>query len=152
MKNVPWHEDVKAFAEALIAEAGRIYGLACEHAHSCCVLLANESKFKVGGRWHTWIDYETFDDLVCAPYILSCTFSFVDAFTLDVIVLLLTVTDRCFLSRQVSSGAPFSSEDYMAPTPDWAVYGAAEGGFDPKEMRVKKERRHGTGADAGGCT
>lgn len=53
---------------------------------------------------------------------------------------------------QVAVGEPFGSEDYMAPTPEWAVYGALEGGFDPQEMRVKKERRHGTSADSGGCT
>ena len=52
---------------------------------------------------------------------------------------------------QVASGKPFGSEDYMALTPEWSVYGAAEGGFDPQETRVKKERRHGT-ADSSGCT
>lgn len=56
------------------------------------------------------------------------------------------------LDVQVAVGEPFGSEDYMAPTPEWAVYGALEGGFDPQEMRVKKERRHGTSADSGGCT
>ena len=30
-----------------------------------------------------------------------------------------------------STGAEFGVEDYMAPTPDWAVYGATEAGFDP---------------------
>ena len=39
----------------------------------------------------------------------------------------------------------------MAVTPSWSVYGATEGGFDPNETRVKKERRHGS-ADPGGCT
>lgn len=115
MENVPWHEDVKAFAEAIAAERGGAeYELACEHSHSCCVLLAKASKFKVNGKWHTWIDYEKFQDLV-------------------------------------ASGKPFGSEDYMALTPSWSVYGAAEGGFDPHETRVKKERRHGS-ADPGGCT
>jgi hypothetical protein len=56
------------------------------------------------------------------------------------------------LDVQVAVGEPFGSEDYMAPTPEWAVYGALEGGFDPQEVRVKKERRHGTSADSGGCT
>lgn len=115
MENVPWHEDVKAFAEAIAAERGGAeYELACEHSHSCCVLLAKSSKFKVNGKWHTWIDYEKFQDLI-------------------------------------ASGKPFGSEDYMALTPSWSVYGAAEGGFDPHETRVKKERRHGS-ADPGGCT
>lgn len=116
MENVPWHEDVRAFAEALATRSNGKYELACEHAHSCCVLLANAEKFKLGGCWYTWIDYEKFHDLI-------------------------------------ATGTSFSSEDYMAPTPEWAVYGSAEGGFDPKEVRVRKERRHGIlKPDSGGCT
>jgi tRNA wybutosine-synthesizing protein 1 len=42
----------------------------------------------------------------------------------------------------VASGRPFVVEDYMMETPSWAVYGAAEAGFDPEETRVRKERRH----------
>lgn len=115
MENVPWHEDVKAFAEALAAKSNGKYELACEHAHSCCVLLANTQKFKLRGCWYTWIDYEKFHELICA-------------------------------------GNPFSSEDYMALTPEWAIYGSTEAGFDPDEVRVKKERRHGVRPDSGGCT
>ncbi|CAM6112611.1 unnamed protein product [Calypogeia fissa] len=114
-ENVPWHKDVKDFAEAMVVARKGEYELACEHEHSCCVLLARTSKFKIQGVWHTWIDYEKFHDLI-------------------------------------ASGEPFGSEDYMAPTPSWAVYGAAEGGFDPNEVRVKKERRHGGSASSGGCT
>jgi len=40
------------------------YGLACEHAHSCCILLARKDPYLVNGKWHTWIDYEKFQDLV----------------------------------------------------------------------------------------
>lgn len=43
---------------------------------------------------------------------------------------------------KVAAGEPFTSNDYMAPTPSWAVYGAEEGGFDPLQARYKKERRH----------
>ncbi|GKV29905.1 hypothetical protein SLEP1_g38780 [Rubroshorea leprosula] len=76
MDNVPWHSDVKAFSEALAAKSKGEYEVACEHVHSCCVLLAKPEKFKV------------------------------------------------------ASGKPFRSEDYMAPTPSWALYGAEEGGLD----------------------
>jgi hypothetical protein len=31
-------------------------------------------------------------------------------------------------------GTPFTSEEYGAPTPDWALYGAPEAGFDPVEL------------------
>lgn len=48
---------------------------------------------------------------------------------------------------QVASRKPFSSVDYMAATPSWAVYGAEEGGFDPGQSRYKKERRHKSSTD-----
>ncbi|CAI9116737.1 OLC1v1017968C1 [Oldenlandia corymbosa var. corymbosa] len=105
MENVPWHTDVKEFSEALCKRSNGEYEVACEHAHSCCVLLARVDKFKVDGQWYTWIDYEKFHDLV-------------------------------------ASGKSFTSKDYMAPTPTWAVYGAEEGGFDPEQTRYKKERHH----------
>ncbi|GFY86161.1 flavodoxin family protein [Actinidia rufa] len=64
MENVPWHSDVKAFSEALAQKSEGQYEVACEHVHSCCVLLAKVDKFKVNGQWFTWIDYEKFHDLV----------------------------------------------------------------------------------------
>lgn len=105
MENVPWHADVKAFSEALALRSEGEYEVACEHVHSCCVLLAKTERFKLDGQWFTWIDYEKFHDLV-------------------------------------ASGRPFSSKDYMAASPHWAVYGAGEGGFDPDQSRYRKERRH----------
>lgn len=42
------------------------YALACEHAHSCCILLARVDKFLVGGVWHTHIDYDRFHGLVAS--------------------------------------------------------------------------------------
>ena len=46
--------------QALCAECDGEYGLACEHGHSCCILLARKSRFHRDGAWHTWIDYERF--------------------------------------------------------------------------------------------
>ncbi|XP_027331417.1 S-adenosyl-L-methionine-dependent tRNA 4-demethylwyosine synthase [Abrus precatorius] len=66
MENVPWHTDVKAFSEALALKSQGEYEVACEHAHSCCVLLAKTKKFKIDGKWYTWIDYEKFHDLVAS--------------------------------------------------------------------------------------
>lgn len=65
MGNVPWHEEVKQFSEAMLAEEGLAdrYELACEHQHSCIVLIAN-TKYKIQGKWHTWINYERFNELV----------------------------------------------------------------------------------------
>ncbi|KAK9813456.1 hypothetical protein WJX73_010618 [Symbiochloris irregularis] len=106
MQNVPFHDDVREFGKALCEEKGGAYGLACEHEHSCCILLARSDTFLIDGRWHTWIDYDRFQELVRA-------------------------------------GEPFSTTDYMRPTPDWAVYDAPERGFDPQETRVRKIRNHG---------
>lgn len=35
----------------------------------------------------------------------------------------------------------FSATDYMAPTPAWAVFGAEERGFDPKEVRHFRKKQ-----------
>lgn len=66
MENVPWHSDVKVFSEALAQKSKGEYEVACEHVHSCCVLLANANKFKIDGQWFTWIDYEKFHNLVAS--------------------------------------------------------------------------------------
>ncbi|KAH9443688.1 hypothetical protein MJO28_014050 [Puccinia striiformis f. sp. tritici] len=81
IKNSPWHEEVKKFVEDLCEEindpryrtessSGESkdgstleYGLAAEHAHSCCVLAAH-SKYYFDDKWHTWIDYDKFFELV----------------------------------------------------------------------------------------
>lgn len=110
MQSVPYHADVLAYARALAAAiaarpGGGDYGLACEHAHSCCTLLARRDRFWRQGRWWTHIDYEEFN-------------------------------------RLALSGGPFCSTDYCLPTPDWALAGSAEAGFDPAQTRFKKERNH----------
>ncbi|CAL1276694.1 unnamed protein product [Larinioides sclopetarius] len=47
-----------------------------------------------------------------------------------------------------SEGAEtFTSLDYICPTPEWAVYGAKERGFDPKEIRFFRK----TKKDISGC-
>ena len=66
MQNVPFYEEVCSFVLALHAELqkrGLEYGIAAEHAHSCCVLLADE-RFCINGKWRTLIDYERFFELV----------------------------------------------------------------------------------------
>ena len=60
MQNVPYHADVCEFGEAICKARDGEYGLACEHAHSCCILLARKDRFWKEGRWHTWIDYDRF--------------------------------------------------------------------------------------------
>jgi len=64
MDNVPWHEQVVEFAQELLQHLPQdMYELSCEHSHSNCVLIAN-TKFKLDGEWHTWIDYSKFFELV----------------------------------------------------------------------------------------
>lgn len=66
MKNVPFYEEVKQFVETLndaLAARGLDYGIAAEHAHSCCILIA-QKRFKIDGRWHTVIDYKRFFELL----------------------------------------------------------------------------------------
>lgn len=41
MANVPWHEEVVTFVQ-LLCERLPQYGIACEHEHSNCLLLANK--------------------------------------------------------------------------------------------------------------
>ena len=62
MQNVPFYDEIISFVEALNAaleRRGLEYGIAAEHAHSCCVLIASK-RFLVEGKWHTLIDYEKF--------------------------------------------------------------------------------------------
>jgi len=65
MQNVPFHEEVLKFSANLCGVSEFLrenYELACEHEHSCCVLIAHK-RFKINGVWHTWIDYEKFHRL-----------------------------------------------------------------------------------------
>ena len=98
MKNVPWHEEVRKFSFALAGKCSDTYSVACEHKHSCSVLIAM-NKYKQDNVWHTWIDYEKFADLA------------------------------------LSGRTDFGPEEYWAPTPEWAVYGADQEGFDPEQVR-----------------
>lgn len=66
MHNVPFYEEITEFVEALnaaLAKRGLEYGIAAEHAHSCCVLLASK-RFYIDGVWNTLIDYEKFFNLL----------------------------------------------------------------------------------------
>jgi len=62
MKNIPFHEEVREFAQKLISYLDGTCELACEHVHSCCILIADK-RLKVNGKWHTWINYSKFLEL-----------------------------------------------------------------------------------------
>ena len=64
MQNVPWYTEVARFVVALdaaLARKGLDYGIAAEHAHSCCALIASR-RFFINGKWHTRIGYDKFFD------------------------------------------------------------------------------------------
>ncbi|KAG5959527.1 hypothetical protein E4U58_004959 [Claviceps cyperi] len=66
MSNVPFYWEVCDFVKALekrLTAKGLKYGIAAEHAHSCCILLAS-GRFLVDGKWHTHIDYTRFFELL----------------------------------------------------------------------------------------
>ncbi|KAI9794417.1 MAG: hypothetical protein M1816_005487 [Peltula sp. TS41687] len=66
MSNVPFYCEITDFVRALNDELEKRdleYGIAAEHAHSCCVLIASK-RFNVDGKWHTLIDYDRFFDLL----------------------------------------------------------------------------------------
>lgn len=63
MDNVPFHFEVVRFCEKLCEYLSSDYEIACEHAHSCCVLIAKKD-LKVNGVWHTHIDYDRFFELL----------------------------------------------------------------------------------------
>jgi wyosine [tRNA(Phe)-imidazoG37] synthetase (radical SAM superfamily)/flavodoxin len=77
MKQVPFHHEVRLFAQKLCSYLSDEYDLACEHVHSCCILIAHKS-LHVDGKWRTWIDYERFQQLVHEFYRTGKPFSAVD--------------------------------------------------------------------------
>ena len=112
MQNVPFYEEVAEFVTQLEAELntrGLSYGIGAEHAHSCCVLLADRTRFKPNGKWATRIDFERFFDLYEGK-----------------------VQGSRMEDGKVVGWRP---EDYVGEeTPEWALWG--NGGFDPRDQRV----------------
>lgn len=131
MTNTPWHHEVVELTRTLKREidslrAKRVaagapdvppeYDIACEHRHSCSVLLARVDQFSVTDpasgdrRWRTWIDYDKFQELAARH-----------------------AADPSFA---------FTVEDYTAETPSWALFGSEEEGFDPTDQRHRRKSKH----------
>jgi tRNA wybutosine-synthesizing protein 1 len=136
MQNVPFYEEVALFVRELAAELqarGLPYGIAAEHAHSCCVLLADSTRFQRDGKWATRIDYDKFFDL-CEGKVQGTR----------------TEVGEDGVEKVVG----WRPEDYIGEeTPEWALWGS--GGFDPRDVRVwrkgkgkKKEVEDANGDDA----
>lgn len=107
MQNIPFYEECQNFVRNLNEELnnrGLGYGIAAEHAHSCCILIGS-NQFKIDGEWHTHIDYAKFFELL-------------------------------------KSGQPFDKLDYIAKTPEWALWGSEGAGFNPEDTRVRKKGKN----------
>ncbi|EPY22786.1 tRNA wybutosine-synthesizing protein 1 [Strigomonas culicis] len=120
-------------------ERHRPYHVACEHEHSCCVLIAHE-KFFFNHRWNTWINYDKFFDLVNAPHDDAPEAGGLHEEVEEVDV---------FNNRPSANGErlrqyAFTSLDYTAPTAKWATYRSQERGFDPKQTRVIRNKARPT--------
>ncbi len=59
--NMPHHEDVIAFTKELITHLPD-YSIVSDHVPSR-VVMAAKNKFKIRGKWHTWIDFNKFHKL-----------------------------------------------------------------------------------------
>ena len=144
-----------AYGEAICAKiadltgtAGTVnpikYSIATEHEHSCCILLAREDKFLIDGQWWTWIDYDKFNALITQYYAENgdayireeSEISERDLF--DSSGASETKTGSTLLSQKQRKFT-FTSLDYMAPTPSWAMYQSEEKGFDPIEKRWRRK-------------
>jgi tRNA wybutosine-synthesizing protein 1 len=123
MQNVPFYEEVAEFVTELEKELnsrGLTYGIGAEHAHSCCILLADRTRFQKGGKWATRIDFERFFDLY----------------------------EGKVEGTRVEDGkvVGWRPEDYVGDeTPEWALWGNK--GFDPRDVRVYRKGK-GPKADA----
>ncbi|EDO19401.1 hypothetical protein Kpol_1002p48 [Vanderwaltozyma polyspora DSM 70294] len=105
MQNIPFYEECISFVKAFTEELNRRglgYGIAAEHAHSNCILIAS-NKFKIEDEWYTHIDFDKFFELL-------------------------------------NSGEQFTHLDYMAKTPEWALFG--NGGFAPGNTRVYRKGKN----------
>ncbi|KAF2800079.1 hypothetical protein K505DRAFT_370486 [Melanomma pulvis-pyrius CBS 109.77] len=128
MQNVPFYEEVAEFVTELEKELnarGLMYGIGAEHAHSCCILLADSTRFKRDGRWATRIDFERFFDLHEGK------------------------VEGTRLEKGEDGTAKvvgWRPEDYIGQdTPEWALWGNK--GFDPRDVRVYRKGK-GPKADA----
>jgi len=135
MTNSPWHHEVVELTMKLQKELARLtamggdnapplYGLACEHRHSVSALLARVDQF-------SYVDEETGEQK-------WRTWIDYDKFQILAEKARLDPTFR------------FGVTDYTADTPDWALPGAEEEGFDPTDTRHFRNKRLYTKFDSKG--
>ncbi|EPY29703.1 hypothetical protein AGDE_09908 [Angomonas deanei] len=130
-------------------ERHRPYHIACEHEHSCCVLIALD-KFYFNQCWNTWIDYEKFFELALQhdePAVVEHNNN-TNENNENNNQKTLHESDINYESNKedydkyAHYNKNFNSLQYAAPTPRWATYRSKEKGFDPNQTRMlgKKAR------------
>jgi len=127
MQNVPWHEEVVQFGHALCEKVAEIHnnGQGEEYA------LATEHAHS------------------CCICLAKTRFKIDDLGTGE--PRWHTWIDYDKFYDLANSGEKFNAMDYLAPTPDWAVFGAPEGGFAPYETRHARKGSKANEPDPGGC-
>jgi tRNA wybutosine-synthesizing protein 1 len=125
MSNTPWHHEVVELVRNLKYELRKLreaepsipeYDLACEHKHSVSVLLARVDQFAVDDPQSGKRRWRTWIDYEEFQELAARN-----------------TEDPTFT---------FEVKDYLADTPSWALFGAAEEGFDPTDSRHRKKQKH----------
>ena len=126
MSNTPWHHEVVDLVRALKKELDKLrelggpdappeYDLACEHKHSVSVLLARVDQFAYQAEdgSRKWRTWINYPKF-----------------------------HELSQRHEEDPTFHFSVEDYTAETPDWALFGSEEEGFDPTDTRHRKKKKH----------
>jgi tRNA wybutosine-synthesizing protein 1 len=128
MANVPWHREVREFCEAFAAKLAAMSG-----GGAGAPAVADGAPLDYGLA----VEHEH----SCFVLLAKHQFHMDGAWHTHIDY------DRFheLMARYYASGGAerFSSMDYVARTPDWALFGAAERGFDPAEMRWRRGKDGG---------
>jgi len=125
MSNSPWHHEVVELVRTLKLELEKLreedssiplYDIACAHKHSVSVLLARVDQFAVDDPVTGKRRWRTWIDYDKFQELAARN-----------------AKDPTFL---------FGVEEYTADTPEWALFGAKEDGFDPTDTRHRKKKKH----------
>ena len=117
MENCPWHHEVEAFCKELAAK------IASDHPACPAYEIACAHKHSVS--------------------VLLARVDQLGGAVIDGQRRWNTWIDYDAFHEKAASDAPFGIADYVAPCPDWALFGAAEDGFDPTDTRLYKKKKNG---------
>jgi len=124
MSNTPWHHEVIDLVRNLKFELDKLrlagedvpeYDIACEHKHSVSVLLARVDQFSETGP-HGERIWKTWIDY--------------------------PKFNELAQKNKADPTFRYGVEDYTAKTPEWALFGSEEEGFDPIELRHRRKKKH----------